>query len=1143
MDKKSIPGPGIRFFYFYTNTWHQIVIRQIAKWLPFFVLTGLFACKQKDSATGVPEEKPAAGVTLFTLLTPAETGVDFQNKLDEGLNTNILMYEYFYNGGGVACADFNGDGMLDLYFSGNMHDNALYLNRGQWKFEAVTDLAGVAGRPGPWKTGVAAVDINGDGRMDLYVSYSGALPDEKRVNELYINTGNNEQGIPQFSEEAAAYGLASQAFSNQAYFFDYDRDGDLDALLLNHNPKNLPILNEVSTAEFLKKDDPNRGVRLLQQENGHFTDVTTRTGISGSALTYGLGLGITDINRDGWPDFYVSNDYAVPDYLYINNRNGTFSNKIGDVIGHNSQFSMGNDIADINNDGWTDIMTLDMLPEDNHRQKLLMAPDNYAKFDLNVRSGFHFQYMRNMLQLNNGNGTFSEIGQIAGISNTDWSWSALLADYDNDGWKDLFVTNGYLRDYTNLDFINYMDAYVKEKGRLLREDVIGIINHMPASNVTNYLYANDGGLRFNNQTSQWGMGQTSNSNGAVYADLDNDGDLDLVVNNINQPAFIYRNNAQDLPDHHYLQIELHGMGKNPQGIGSRVTLQYGGRTQSVEQMPTRGYLSSISPIIHFGLGNATYIDTLTIQWNSGKMQILTGVTPDQRITLEEQSADRTTQPYQPPTSWYEETASPIPFEHHQQTINDFDRQPLLTFSPSYIGPCMASADVNGDGRTDLFVGGGEGQSGALFLQEASGRFAQPKEPDLITDRNYIDAEAIFFDANGDKAPDLYVASGGYNLYEPGSTDLQDRLYFNDGHGKFTCRKDALPTIPVSTGCVTVVDANADGHPDLFVGGRVVPGRYPEAPRSYLLLNDGHGMFTDATSELAPNLAEVGMVTSAAWADLDGDQIYELILAGEWMPVSIYHWTQGHLEEVTSQYLEDSYRGWWNTIQVADVNEDGKPDILAGNWGTNSQIKMSVKEPAQLYYRDFDQNGSVDPVLCTYIQHQSFPYVTRDELLRQLAFLRARFTTYASFADVTIEQIFKPEELSAAGHLVADHAETTFFLSQPDGKLKAVSLPPEVQFAPVHAITVLDYNQDGHQDVLLTGNNHHVKLRLGQMDANYGVLLQGNGSGDFTYVPQELSGFKIQGDVRSVIQLDDRILFGLNGGPVITYQKHSKQKAL
>jgi len=483
------------------------------------------------------------GKHLFTLLGPAETNISFQNTLTEGLNTNILMYEYFYNGGGVAAGDFNNDGLVDLYFTSNMSDNKLYLNKGNMKFLDITGISGASGRPGPWKTGVNVVDINADGRPDLYLCYSGALPADKRTNQLFINKGNDSRGIPTFEENAAAYGLAISAFSNQSYFLDYDKDGDLDMLLLNHNPKNLPILNEEKTAQLFKQDSPDKGLRLYKQTNGKFEDVTAGSGINGSELSYGLGLAISDFNEDGWPDFYVSNDYAVPDYEYINNKNGTFTNKLESSVGHTSQFSMGNDVADINNDGLPDIYTLDMLPEDNHRQKLLLAPDNYAKFNLNVRSGFYYQYMRNMLQINNGNGTFSETGQVAGISNTDWSWAALFADYDNDGWKDLFVTNGYYRDYTNLDFINYMNEYVRKKGKLQRENVMEIIKEMPSSNVVNYIFQNKDGRDFQNNNQVWGISQSSNSNGAIYADLDNDGDLDLVVNNINQPAFIYRNGS------------------------------------------------------------------------------------------------------------------------------------------------------------------------------------------------------------------------------------------------------------------------------------------------------------------------------------------------------------------------------------------------------------------------------------------------------------------------------------------------------------------------------------------------------------------------------------------------------------------------
>ena len=549
------------------------------------------------------------------------------------------MYEYFYNGGGAAAGDFNNDGLVDLYFTSNMNDNKFYLNKGNMQFQDITLASHAAGRPGPWKTGVNAVDINADGRLDIYLCYSGAMPAAKRVNQLFINIGNDSQGIPVFAEQAEKYGLASTGFSNQSYFFDYDKDGDLDMLLLNHNPKNLPLLNEEATAKLFQQDNPDMGLRLFKQTNGKFADVTTISGINGSELSYGLGLGISDFNDDGWPDFYVSNDYSVPDYLYINNKNGTFTNQLEKSIGHNSQFSMGNDVADINNDGLQDIFTLDMLPEDNHRQKLLLTPDNYAKFDQNVRSGFYYQYMRNMLQLNNGNGTFSEIGQAAGISNTDWSWAALLADYDNDGWKDLFVTNGYFRDYTNLDFINYMNEFVKERGRLQREDVMDIIKEMPSSNVINYIFQNKQGEEFQNKNKVWGVDQHSNSNGALYADLDNDGDLDLVVNNINLPAFIYRNESRQQDSSHFLQLQLTGEGGNTQGLGAKVKIFHNGQVQILEQNPTRGYLSNVSFNLHFGLGKTETIDSLIITWNSGKMQKLYNVKSNQVLKLAEKDAN------------------------------------------------------------------------------------------------------------------------------------------------------------------------------------------------------------------------------------------------------------------------------------------------------------------------------------------------------------------------------------------------------------------------------------------------------------------------------------------------------------------------
>lgn len=1104
-------------------------------WLLLLLSSFLFACNSEGTKESNEE---ADGPTLFRLLEAEQTQVNFQNTLTEGLNTNILMYEYFYNGGGVAAGDLNGDGLEDLYFTANMSENKLYLNKGGMQFEDITAQSGAAGREGPWKTGVTLVDINGDDQLDIYVCYSGALPDPKRKNQLFINQGNDDNGRPSFSEEAEKYGLASDAFSNQAYFLDYDRDGDLDMLLLNHNPKSLPVLNEASTAEFLKKDDPQRGVRLYQQENGIFQDITQNAGISGSALTYGLGLGVTDVNNDGWPDFYVSNDYTIPDYLYINNQDGTFTNRLNESIGHNSQFSMGNDIADINNDGWQDIITLDMLPEDNHRQKLLLAPDNYAKFDLNVRSGFHYQYMRNMLQLNNGDGTFSEIGQLAGISNTDWSWAALLADYDNDGWKDLYVTNGYYRDYTNLDFIKYMDDYVKSKGRLVREDVLAIISRMPASDVSNYIFANGGNLSFENKTTAWGVQQTANSNGAAYADLDNDGDLDLIVNNINQPAFIYENTASS--DGFFLQLDLQGEGLNTQGVGARVTISAGGLQQQLEQYPTKGYLSCVSPRMHFGLGEIDLVDSLYIQWSSGKEQLLLNVAVDLVLALAEKDATASAKPVPEVASLFQSTTSPIAYINGSTTFRDFDRQALLTTEFSHSGPFMLAADVNGDELEDILVGGAAGQKTNLYLQDQAGRFRLQSISAFDEDADHHDADAVFLDANGDGQLDIYIASGGYHQFLPNDPILQDRLYLNIGGGQFA--KAPLPQIRGSKGCVSAQDINGDGAPDLFVGGRVVPGRYPETPQSFLLINDGTGKFSDQMTSWAPDLQQIGMVTDAEWVDLDGDQQMELVLAGEWMPLQVWTITGQKLEDVSDQYFDQSHTGWWNHLRISDLNGDQKPDILAGNIGTNTQFRASPAEPVELYYKDFDNNGSIDPVLCYYIQGTSYPYVTRDELLNQLSGLRSKFPTYRSYANMTLSEVFDPEELTGAGHLSANHMETTLFLSNAEGKLQAQELPLQAQFTPVYASTIGDFNGDGALDLLLAGNNRHAKLRLGQWDANYGTLLLGDGKGAFTYVNQIRSGLQVKGDVRSIVQVKDQLLFGINGGLIKAY-KMNEQKTL
>ncbi len=1052
--------------------------------------------------------------------------------LAESQELNVMNYSYFYNGSGVAIGDINNDGLQDVLFTGNMVRNRLFLNKGDFKFEDITEKSGVAKLQG-WCTGATIVDINGDGNLDIYICRSADIDPNRRKNLLFVSNGDLT-----FTEKAEEYGLADKGYSTQASFFDYDKDGDLDMFLINHSLQQYTT-GVQENVQLRKQQNPDFANKLYQNDNGRYTDISAKAGITSNVLTFGLGLAISDVNNDSWPDVYVSNDFNEPDYMFINNGDGTFTDKLSESMSQISMYSMGSDLADYNNDALPDLVTLDMLPEDNATQKMHSGAENFDKMQFLFQRGFYFQFSRNMLQKNNGDGTFSEIGQLSGISNTDWSWAALFSDYDNDGNKDLFVTNGYVKDYTDMDFLKYtMDQTIRARQGGNKVVASDFISKMPTIEMPNYIFRNAGGDRFTNKNVEWGLDKKGISAGAAYADLDNDGDMDLIVSNTNDYAGIYKNNSDKIEKNNFLKIKFKGDAKNSYGIGSKVILYCKDKKYFQEQMPVRGFQSSVDPILNFGIGKNAVIDSVLVVWPDQRIQKITNVKVNQTLTVELKNAESTRKyvPLQPSKAYFA-NANSLDYKHVENQFNDFTVQTLLPNYLSRQGPCIAKGDVNRDRREDIFIGGAAGQPGAVYLQNAGGGFTLKASAAISADLNYEDTAAELLDVDGDNDLDLYVGSGGYE-FEKDSQLLEDRIYINDGKGGFTKSKTNLSITRISTGSVKSSDIDADGDIDIFVGGRVVPGLYPSTPESRLLINDGKGNYSDATNKIAAAIKNVGMVTDALWIDVNNDKREDLIVVGEWMPVKVFLNKNGKLADASSTYIKFASTGWWNRIYADDMDGDGDKDLIIGNLGLNAQFHASEKEPMELYYKDFDENGSIDPILCYYIKGVSYPAASRDDLMEQLPSLKKKFLKYHKYSTATISDLFTPEQLGDVKVLKSEILETVYLENTGKG-FNLKKLPVEAQYAPVYGIAALDVNNDGKKDLVFAGNNSWTRIKFGHFTSSNGTLLTGNGTGQFRYVPQWMSGLKIRGNVRSLqvarSEKDTRgqLIFGINDSPAMT----------
>ncbi|MBC8151388.1 MAG: VCBS repeat-containing protein [Bacteroidetes bacterium] len=1061
---------------------------------------------------------------LFVRLPASETGVDFVNRSLDKKNFNIFNYRNFYNGGGVAIGDVNGDGLPDLFLTSNFEQNKLYLNKGSLKFDDITEKAGLTGKKF-WSTGVTFADVNGDGRLDIYVCNSGHR--DQRGNQLYINTGNAAGGVPQFSEKAKEYGLEDGGFSTHAAFFDYDRDGDLDMYLLNNS---FTPMDRLAFANIRNVRDKLGGHKLFRNEGPGldgkpkpFVDVSAEAGIYGSLIGFGLGITIGDVNNDNWPDIYISNDFYERDYLYINQKNGTFTESIKDYMGHISLASMGADIADVNNDGNLDIFVTDMLPDDDYRLKTTTSFDGYEVEKLKEQRDFYYKDSRNMLHLNNGNGTFSEVGRVSNVSATDWSWGALLFDMDMDGKKDIFVANGILKDLTDQDYVAFLSDNPDLQSMIegtKQFDYKEYVNKMGSNPLPDYAFKNEGdGIRYTNMADAWGLGEPNFSNGSAYGDLDNDGDLDLVVNTNDSPVSIYQNRAVDKFGKNFLRVQLAGSGQNLNAIGAKVYVHQKGITQLLQQMPNRGFQSSVDLTLVFGLDTNPVIDSVVVVWpaprnGQDKKQVLKGPKANQTLILSDKNATQLVTATPNGT-----TAAPLfadvtprsglSYTHVENDFVDYNRDGLLKQMLSREGPAMAVGDVNGDGIDDVFLGGASEKPRSLYFGNATGQFTEQKRPFLTTGLFTEDVAAIFFDADGDKDLDLYVATGGNEFDDP--TQLYDRLYRNDGTGNFTWDR-SLVRVLENNSCVVAADFDRDGDLDLFLGSRMVPGKYGETPTQTLLINTGKGNFQRAPPEMMPFAKEIGMVTDAVWADIDKDGYPDLVLAGDWMPITVLKNKAGKGFE---KLPLDGSSGWWNSIQAADLDNDGDIDFVVGNLGLNSRMVASEKEPAHLYSNDFDRNGSYDQIITCFRQGRECPMVQKPDLQKRIPSIRTKFLKHTDYAKASFEDLFTAQQREGTDVKTVVTAETVVLLNDGKGNFTRKSLPMAAQLSPVHAIQTRDFNRDGKTDILLAGNFLDVLTEIGRYDASYGLLLTGDGRGNFKPMPAAQSGFFVKGQVRAM----------------------------